>query len=446
MSRLRIASWHRAQGTLCACCVVVVALATLLPAVALASVNQYSSFDDWVSQTQVTGQFRTGYFTTHWQNIHPFQHTFSIGGWLNLKSAPVNGFSVNLSVATAQSLGLNSSNPAANNQEVPSKNVTTLLQAYAQYHFRDMTVRAGNQLISTPFANDSDFRMIPASFQGVSVVVKDLVPDLTLSGYRMYRFRPWWSASYGRTDTGSTVFNAGQVAPTDSDGFAALGASYSGKHLTASGWYYDFTDRLQLAYADMQYRVKLAAGPVKEIIGGVQALREFNTGDQVLPYRNVGSKLYGGQIGLAVPYNTVFLSYNDVPVQPGKFQGGGFVDPYLQGNFNSSPIYTDIFGMSLGSQFGLPGRGYGIKDVIKIGGLTLIPGYTEYHFVSVVAGPEGGAVHGPGSIHGFDLIAIYRISRDWSFLFSGAYKQSKSAVGRISPNFFQLRYTFGKRK
>lgn len=424
----------------------IVAAALLVAAAASGSAHAqaYSSFDDWVSQTKVSGQFRSGVFTVDWQHIRPFQRTFSIGGWVDLQSAPINGFSLNVSMATAQGLGLNSSNPMKALPEVPSANVTTLMQAYLEYANHGLVLRGGNQLIDTPFANGSDFRMIPASFQGISAVWSDVVPGLQLSGYRMYRFRPWWATNYGRSDTGTSPFNAGQVPEVDSTGFLAFGANYTISDLKLTAWYYDFYSRLKLTYGQADYRVAVHTPFLKAILLGAQGVHETNSGGQTLPYQQVGSKLYGTQIGFVLPHNTVFVSYVDVPKNDGAFRAGGFVNPYLQGNYNSSPIFTDIFGMTIGSMFGLPGRGASVKDVIKIGHLTLIPAYTNYHFMEQGIGPGGELVKGPGKIHGFMLLGMYNLTPHWKLQFSGAYKQSKSAVGRISPNFLQVVYKFDK--
>jgi len=424
--------------------VALVTMILMIPRIASADeAQQYDSFDQWISQTKITGQLRFAYYTVDWQHIHPFQHSSSFGGWLNLKTAPFHNFSIDVTLNTAQALGLNPTNLAAEVPELPATNVSALSQAYLQYKHGGVTVRGGNQAINTPFANESDFRMIPATFQGVSAVWADALPGLTLSAYRMYRFKPWWATGFERTDTGNSPFNAGQVPAVDSIGFAAFGAEYQNKSLKLSGWYYDMYNRLDLMYGEASYHVAIGGHFLKALILGTQALRESNTSSQVAPYRDVNSKLYGAQLGFVVPHNVIFVSYNDVPTHDGSFQAGGFVDPYLQGNFNSSPIYTDIFGMSLGSQFGLPGQGYSIKDVIKLDRLTLIPGYTNYHLISHAIGPSGEPVSGPGNINGWMLLATYNLTPHWQIVYSGAFKQSKSKVGRISPNFFMLKYDFG---
>lgn len=421
----------------------IIGAAVFAPA-AWAGQVHYDSFSQWLSQTKVTGQFRAYYLTKHYQYFKPFQHSGSVGGWLNIDTAPFHDFSADLGVYTAQSLGLNPTNPVARVTELPADNVTTLGQAYLQFKSSGFTVRGGNQAINTPFANNSDFRMIPATFQGVSAVWASAAPGLTLSFYRMFRFKPWWASGFERTDTGKSPYNGiAQVPAVDSGGFAAFGAKYARTPLDIGGWYYDFYNRLSLGYGEVHYHVGIGGHFLKALILGGQAAREWNTGNQADPYRDVNSTLYGAQVGFAVPHNVIFASYNRVPIHDGSFQAGGFVDPYLQGNFNSSPIFTDIFGMSMGSQFGVPGHGYSIKDVIKLNRLILIPAYTTYDFVASATGPGGQTVNGPGSIHGYMLIAKYNLTNHWQFEFDGAYKQSKAPIGKVALAFFDLRYTFG---
>jgi len=426
--------------------------ATSIPALAanhnLKPDNTPDSLTQWLSKSKITGQFRDYYYTEKYEKILPFKHTNSIGGWLNIHTPGFHGWSVDLGAYTAQSLGLNAHNAKTQVGDLPYYNLTVLGQAYIQYRNYGFKIRAGNQPVDTPFAqsNTMDLRMIPPLFQGIGGSYKTPVKGLSVYAYRMFRFKDWASSSFQTTDTGKGGYNV--IAPVprvSSGGFVTLGAKEHYGKSTAQFWYYDFYNRLSLGYGEYAYKLPLHGSALKALLFGAQYAREWNTGNQAAPYKNVDSTLVGLRVGFLVPHDILFLSYNNVQNHPGAFRGGGFISPYLLGEYDTSTIYTDVFGVALGSVVGSPGHAYGIKDVLKFPKhhLTFIGKYTQLYAPDEFIGTNG-PIKGVGTAHSWDFIARYNFAKSWAFKFLYAAIHNNSHLGTIQIGRVYLTYNFSE--
>lgn len=403
----------------------------------------------WLSNSKVTGQFREYYYTEQYGNILPFKHSNSMGGWLNVHTPGYKGLSLDVGAYTAQSLGLNTNSEKSQIKSLPSSNLTVLGQAYLQYAGHGLKLRAGDQPLNTPFAQTDalDLRMIPPMFQGVGGSYHTPVSGLSLYAYRMFRFKGWDSSGFAKTDTGKNPYNViAPVPQVSSIGFGAYGAKEHYKNSKLQLWYYDFYNRLRLGYGEYNYHYKLGYAGIKALIFGAQYAKEWNAGSQVAPYQHVNSNLSGVRFGFAVPHNTLLLSYNDVQNHPGDFRGGGFVSPYQLGAYDTPTIYTDVFGVSLGSVVASPGHAYGIKDILKFPGhhLLFIGKYTildtPQHFVGT-----SGVIDGVGrAANTWELIGKYGFAPHWSFKFLYASIHKHSKLGTIRVGRLFLTYTFSK--
>lgn len=405
-----------------------------------------SSFTGWLAASKVTGQLRDYYFTEKYQYHLPFRHSNSLGGWLNIHTPSVWGLSADIDVATAQALGLNSSNPSANVPSLPDTNLTVLQQAYLQYQSHGFQFRAGDQEINTPMASSDpiDYRVIKPSYQGFGASYH-ISSAFTVYAYRMFRFKGYAMSGYERVDTGKYVNNV--IAPlpqVNSIGFGAYGGKWHHGSSTAQVWYYNFYNRLDALYGEYNYHMGIGGHFLKAILLGVQAGKEWNAGSQVASYQNVNSRLYGAQIGFVVPHNIVFLAYNDVPYQAGAFRGGAYVSPYQQGNYDSHTFYTANFGTSLVSETASPGHSFLLKDVLK---------FPHYHLLfvgeyAITHAPDhylgaSGPLSGVGNAHSMTFVAQYGFAPHWSAKFLYFYvDNNNSFLGRINAGRFYLTYTF----
>ncbi len=145
--------------------------AVITPA-ALADDGISDFFDDlanYLSQTTINGDIRSYYFIRDYTAPGTINQTaYSLGGDIRILTAPIlGGLQFGAALYTAQPFDLNSDNTKAVDQTLPGDPVTVLGQAYMQYQRPHYLIRAGDQLINTPWLGPSDSRMIPALYRGI---------------------------------------------------------------------------------------------------------------------------------------------------------------------------------------------------------------------------------------------------------------------------------------
>ncbi len=92
--------------------------------------------------------------------------------------------------------------------------------------------------------------MIPALYEGFGgdYSLLDKQP-LKLYGYRIYRFKPFSSDTFGKGDTGAPEVDDTTIPSVDSDGFSTFGLRYGQLYdAQAEARYYHFDKRAQMAF------------------------------------------------------------------------------------------------------------------------------------------------------------------------------------------------------
>jgi hypothetical protein len=103
--------------------------------------------------------------------------TASLGGSLGIQTAPIKGITLGAKFYTTnplfgkdnEGLFLDSNNDG----------YSIIGEAYIQANLAKTTIKAGRQIIDTPFANSDDIGMIPNSFEGYTLVSID-IPNTTV--------------------------------------------------------------------------------------------------------------------------------------------------------------------------------------------------------------------------------------------------------------------------
>jgi len=309
----------------------------LMMSVAMASAHAGEGFFDGM---KVTGDLRAYDFTRHYSGPVAGQQAFSLGGAINVLTGSVDGFSLGASFYTAHSLGLNNTNYAlVDGTLAGSGSINALGQAFLQYQNSRVLVRAGDQLLATPWINASDSRMIPATYQGIFASVKP-VTGLTVSALRITRFKSRTSDEFSQTDlyNSTGIFNVGGtggLAGKTEPGAAAVGADYHMGGLKVATWGYEFYDLATLGDVQGSYTLP-GVGAFKPFVGG-QFIRETGAGAQYLG--NVDATVYGAVVGIKHHSDELSLGYNDLPAHPGAFGNGDIVSPYTTG-YATDPLYT----------------------------------------------------------------------------------------------------------
>lgn len=346
--------------------------ACLLAALAVgfcAQAVRAETLGDFLKQSKVDGQIRSYYFNRLYgaPNISN-QAAFSLGGILNVETAPfLGGFGVGVSFYTANSLGANDLTGAPAYPYVdstlmgPRYSINALGQAFLQFKQPWILVRAGDQLINTPWLNETGGRILPATYQGIYAAVTPL-RNLHIYGLREFRWKSRTSADYFRdngyypsTFSGDTMYGNAPASTLSAgsppaNGTLAFGASYALAGAKVQAWYYDFYQFTNMFYGDADYTLKTGTGFNPFV--GAQFLREWGNSllDGATFYKGiqlaagvtgygVDSTAYGVIGGLNIPNGQVSLSYNAIMPHAGAIGGGSIVSPYTIA-YATDPLYT----------------------------------------------------------------------------------------------------------
>ncbi|MHB1566972.1 MAG: OprD family outer membrane porin [Acidiferrobacter sp.] len=288
----------------------------------------------------INGDLRAYDFARLYSGAPASQHAFSLGGAINVLSGSVDGFAAGATFYAAHSLGLNNNNRTLVDGTLAGYGaIDTFGQAFLQYRRHRLLVRAGDQLINTPWINPSDSRLVPATYQGLFASVQPLA-GLTISALRITRYKSRTADGFSDTDlynSTSTVNigGTGGLAGRTEPGAAAIGAGYHIAGLTAAAWGYQFFDLAKMADAQGRYLFGGAYG-FRPLIGA-QYVRETGSGAQYLG--PVNATVYGAIVGLQHGRDELTAGYNDLPAHTGAFGNGDVVSPYTTG-YATDPLYT----------------------------------------------------------------------------------------------------------
>jgi hypothetical protein len=359
-----------------------IASVILLGLVATAS-SAAESIDNFVENIKISGKLRMYDFTRNYATPNlPQQTAFALGGNINLLTPDLyfKGLQADVDFYTAHTLlGLNSSNPALVDRTL-GESINVLGQAYLQYGYHDFLVKAGRQIIDTPWINPSDSRMIPNSYQGVYVSYQP-IKSVKLTALRLFEFKDRISDSFSDIN----LYNPeamGDVIPKLADvrdrGAAAIGGEYKNKNLDSQLWYYQFYDFSKLVYADGEYDFTPCSAITPFV--GAQVLRETADGRNYIAHftgDSVDSSAYGLLLGVKNNYFKLSMGYNRIFEDNSSFKHGDIISPYTAG-YATDPLYTTSM------IAGLVEKGAG--DAIKASGslflldkkLTLTGSYAKY--------------------------------------------------------------------
>ncbi|WP_437558449.1 OprD family outer membrane porin [Acidithiobacillus sulfuriphilus] len=361
-------------------------IATAIALVYVGSAAQAETLTEFFQQSKIDGNIRSYYFSRLYGNpAVPNQNAYALAGRLNVETAPfLGGFGVGVSFFTAHSFGANDLSGATSPDSFgaltnyphldatligPNNSINALGQAYIQYQQPWLLVRAGDQEINTPWLNNTDSRILPATYQAVYAEVTPL-KDLHFYGLREFRWKSRTSTDYSRdnyyyqpgfeADTlyGSTEGVLSKSAGQGTNGTLAFGASYALAGAKAQAWYYNFYNFANMFYGDASYTLKTGTGFDPFI--GAQFVREW-LGNNAFSQSRVGlnyptspnqgnyavdSTAYGVQIGINTPsfgrvFNNgqLFWAYNALDPHAGTLGGGAIISPYTVGVV-WDPLYT----------------------------------------------------------------------------------------------------------
>lgn len=336
------------------------ALACVTMALPMQAHAQAATGPDFI---HISGQIRSYYFSRLTGSPRKDnQNAYSLGGILNVSTEPVlGGISATASLFYANSLGANGRDPATIDSTLMGTGPTlaSLGQAYLQYRNDFLLLRAGDQIIKTPWMGPRDSRMFPQTYQGVFVAVKP-VRDITLVGTRVFAWQSRTSSRYAQDNLyyatqyqNDDLYGAERVLPrtaAPAPGTLAFGATYKTHRVDATAWYYNFYQFARMFYTQGTYDFG-HDGAVTPFVSG-QFLREwsgagmFSRYDAVMFHQHghdVDTTLEGIEGGVNIPHGKLFLGYDVLQPHPGAFGGGALVSPYE----NYKVMYASFMSTSL---------------------------------------------------------------------------------------------------
>ncbi len=423
--------------------------AGVLAALSTAMVHA-STLQDFLQESHVTGAIRNYYFTQDFGGAQPDTSAYSLGGMLKITTPPVAGASAGLAFYTANALGANDLTPPFARLDPllmgNTGSLNVLGQAYLQFHDRWTTVRAGDQLLDTPWMGPADAFMIPNTFEAVYAGVHPL-PGISIEGLRALRYKNRTALYYGE----GTLLN---VAPETSlyphlaaadDGALGLGIRIDGNRFHLPGtqgqvWFYQFYNLAKLYYGTAGYRVPTGTfAPFADF----QYARERASGARAAG--PVNATVYGAMAGITGPRGQVFAAYDaiprEAPFSPGGIRtlyNGGFLSPYTQ-PYNADPLYTTIMDYGLVGASS-PGHAWKFGFVIHpIHALRLKYSYSLYDTAPYVLNVYANCFSAAYSLGGYwkGLTLRDRLAID-----NGFHSIGNTPTGTLIDNRIMLQYTF----
>ena len=272
-------------------------------------VGVVDKFKHMFSDGKVSGQIRAiyaGYYQE--QKGSKDSYATAIGGGLKYELASLWGFNGGVAFRTSQDIAFATGNKddGKQNNELSSSSgaYTQLSEAYLNYKYSGLNIRAGRQVLDTPLADSDDIRMIPNTFE--AYVLSYDMDDFTLMAGNIQR----WQGFDAGLDDG--WIDAGK------DGTNFGGIAFDNKMVEFSAWYYNITKATDAFYTDLQINYHLSKD--YSIHAGLQYLNENE-----IDKSGYDAQIYGALLEF-VAYDIGFnIAYNKADKHDGKrsFSGTG---------------------------------------------------------------------------------------------------------------------------
>jgi len=158
--------------------------------------QEVTTFSDMFCNGIFYGRLRAHSFSFLWEDEvtgkRENSHIAALGGSIIYKSAYLNGFAVTAGLYTTHAKGSLSEDESAlykagkdtfNRYSLLSGgngSITSLAQAYLEYKYNESYIRVGRQIYTTFLTKSNDTKMIPNTFEGISLVSK-IIPNTIIS-------------------------------------------------------------------------------------------------------------------------------------------------------------------------------------------------------------------------------------------------------------------------
>lgn len=202
---------------------------SLLLSLLLSVSSSSQSLENIFTDGKMSGNLRAFWYDGE-RDLRIDRTALTVGGILSYKTAPYEGISGGVSLFSSNGITALTQMPESgqtHNLNLDGSSINTLGEAYLQYSTHDTQIKYGRQRLDLPLANDYYNRMLPNSFEALSIENRS-IEHVTLRG----AYITGWK--YKGSDTfASPTYSLG----IDRD-IAVLGAIYS----PASPWKIELYD------------------------------------------------------------------------------------------------------------------------------------------------------------------------------------------------------------
>lgn len=205
------------------------------------SKKEVSTLKEMFEEGKVSGEIRSMYVGYDLEKAGENDiYATAIGGHLKYELSELNGFSAAAAFAISHDIGFATGEEGVKqNPELSSSDgeYTVLSEAYLNYRYKDLNLRAGRQTVDTPLADSDDIRMIANSFEAYIATYE--LENFSFMAGKLQK----WQGYDADLDNG--------WVKTAEDGTWFGGLTYSDEILEANAWYYNITKLTNAAYFDI---------------------------------------------------------------------------------------------------------------------------------------------------------------------------------------------------
>lgn len=229
------------------------------------------SLEEIFKEGKVNGQLRAFWYDGD-RELRTDRTALTLGGILSYKTASFEGFSGGVSFFSSNGVTSLTQMPESgqtHNLNPGGSSINTLGEAYLQYSAHDTSIKYGRQRLDLPLSNDYYNRMLPNSFEALSIENRSIEHIMIKGAY----ITGW---KYKASDT--------FVSPTYSLGIdrdiAVLGAVYSPTHTWKVELYDTYVrDVMNAPYLQIIDNAILKSSEGTTFSGALQYLSEQSVGD-----------------------------------------------------------------------------------------------------------------------------------------------------------------------
>jgi len=169
--------------------------------------------------------------------------TLALGGSLGVETAPIQGLSVGATFYTTNAIFGKDNEAMFLNSTNDSYSIVG--EAFIKAQLGKTTIKAGRQIIDTPYADSDDIGMIPNTFEGYSLVNQDIA-DTTII---LASLDKWSGVDSERPEQFNEMQDSGDAVLTG-------GLIYEGvENTTLQAWHYKL-DNANLTYLEAGYETE----------------------------------------------------------------------------------------------------------------------------------------------------------------------------------------------